>query len=200
MSDKNTAELIQKSARTFGLSSLQLMICTVNSVDSSARTCTVTPVTDNLSSFPAQLMSDVADGILVIPVVGSTVKVLLSELATPTVIQFSEIKEVYIVGGGGDVRIYSTAVELNGTTYGGVMKVTPSVAAWNAIQNDLNLLKTVFAALATASPTILTVAPGLPDAFGVAFASAISAYAAAVLPVTTVPEIENPKVKHGNSE
>lgn len=197
MPDTNITELIQQGAGTYGKSPIQVMTCTVKSVDKAERTATVVPVTDNLAPVPAQLMSDIADGLLIIPDIGSTVRVLLSEQTTPTVIQYSEVSEVYIVTGGQYVRIYGSGLELDGTSYGGVMKVVPSVSAWNATQKDINTLKTQLASLTSA----ITGVGGTPltgASLGGLFTTALASYNASALQITTRSQIENDKVKHGN--
>jgi hypothetical protein len=144
-------------------------------------------------------MADIDDGVLILPTKGSTVKIMLSELITPTVIQFSQVDEILLVGGGSAVKVYDSGVELQGDEYGGLMKVTPSVKAWNDLQNDVNMLKGIFTALATAASSGLPVTTpvGTPDAFAVAFGLAITPYASSILPLTIETQIENPKVKHG---
>lgn len=194
----SVAELVQQLAGTYGISPVQVMTCEVKSVSSSERTCTVLPLTDNLEPFAAQLMADIDDGLLILPTVGSTVKIMLSEIITPTVIQYSAIDEILIVSGGAAIKIYSTGVELQGTDFGGVMKVTPSVKAWNDLQNDVNTLKTQLLALTSAigasgggsTPLVGSVLAGL-------FTSNLASYCAATLPITTATQIENTKVKHG---
>jgi hypothetical protein len=173
------------------------MVCEVTDVSASERTCTVQPLSDNLQPFPAQLMADIDDGVLILPTVGSTVKIMLSELITPTVIQFSQVDEILIVGGGSAVKVYDSGVELQGDEYGGLMKVTPSVNAWNDLQNDVNTLKSIFSTLAAGAAAVLTSAVGSPDAFAAVFASAILSYSSSPLSITTETQIENPKVKHG---
>jgi hypothetical protein len=191
----SVAELVQQVAGTYGISPVQVMTCEVTAVSSGERTCTVSPLTDNLEPFSAQLMADIDDGILILPTIGSTVKIMLSEIITPTVIQYSAIDEILIVSGGAAIKVYSSGVELQGVDYGGMMKVTPSVKAWNDLQNDVNNLKSIFTTI-VATP-LVTSAVGTPDAFYAAFASNIASYITAPLSITTETQIENTKVKHG---
>lgn len=209
MPDINISELIQQSSGTYGKAPMQVMLCTVESVSKSERTATVVPVTDNLSAFPAQLMSDIADGVLILPTKGSTVRVLLSELSTPAIIQYSSVDELYVVTKGEYLKVYGSGLELDGTSFGGVMKVVPSVAAWNAIQKDINLLKSSLSAILAATTALNTTLLGAPAApvlgatlspFTTAIISAWTTYATQVLALTTRSQIENTKVKHGNGE
>jgi hypothetical protein len=190
------AESIQILAGTYGKFPIQVMVCDVTDVSASERTCTVQPLSDNLQPFPAQLMADIDDGVLILPTVGSTVKIMLSELITPTVIQFSQVDEILLVGGGSAVKVYDSGVELQGDEYGGLMKVTPSVKAWNDLQNDVNMLKVQLLALTSAITSIGAI-PVLGTVLGAAFTTALGTYCASILPLTIETQIENSKVKHG---
>ena len=192
----SVAESIQILAGTYGISPVQVMTCEVKSVSSSERTCTVLPLTDNLEPFAAQLMADIQDGLLILPTVGSTVKIMLSEIITPTVIQYSAIDEILIVSGGAAIKVYDSGVELQGTDFGGLMKVTPSVKAWNDLQNDVNMLKVQLLALSNAL-TLTGSTPLTGTSMGSALSTALASYWSSLLPITTKPQIENPKVKHG---
>ena len=192
----SVAESIQILAGTYGISPVQVMTCEVTKVSSSERTCTVLPLTDNLEPFAAQLMADIDDGLLILPTVGSTVKIMLSEIITPTVIQYSAIDEILIVSGGAAIKVYDSGVELQGTDFGGLMKVTPSVKAWNDLQNDVNTLKVQLLAL-TSAINAIGAAPVLGTVLGAAFTTALGSYCASILPLTVEAQIENPKVKHG---
>lgn len=190
------AESIQILAGTYGKFPIQVMVCEVTDVSASERTCTVQPLSDNLQPFPAQLMADIDDGVLILPTVGSTVKIMLSELITPTVIQFSQVDEILLVGGGSAVKVYDSGVELQGDEYGGLMKVTPSVKAWNDLQNDVNTLKGLISAQIATAATYAAL-PIVTGAQVSALFSPLTAYAALILPLTIETQIENPKVKHG---
>jgi hypothetical protein len=121
---------------------------------------------------------------------------MLSELITPTVIQFSQVDEILLVGGGSAVKVYDSGVELQGDEYGGLMKVTPSVKAWNDLQNDVNMLKVQLLALTSAITSIGAI-PVLGTVLGAAFTTALGTYCASILPLTIETQIENSKVKHG---
>lgn len=192
----SVAELVQQLSGTYGISPVQVMTCEVKSVSSSERTCTVLPLTDNLEPFAAQLMADIDDGLLILPTVGSTVKIMLSEIITPTVIQYSAIDEILIVSGGAAIKVYDSGVELQGTDFGGLMKVTPSVKAWNDLQNDVNTLKVQLLALSNAL-TLTGSTPLTGTSMGSALSTALASYWSSLLSITTATQIENTKVKHG---
>jgi hypothetical protein len=92
--------------------------------------------------------------------------------------------------------VYDSGVELQGDEYGGLMKVTPSVKAWNDLQNDVNTLKVQLLALTSAITSIGAI-PVLGTVLGTTFTTALGTYCASILPLTIETQIENPKVKHG---
>lgn len=188
----NLKEGISTLAGTYGKAAMQVMLCTVVSSDLSTRTCTVLPVTDNLSQFEAQLQCDIADGILIEPLDGSTVRVMLSEICTPFVVQFSDIKSMYMVGGTGSVKIYDTAVELNGDTYGGVPKVENTADRINRLEQKMNSFIAAFnththATAAAGPPSPPTIIPPATTPTN-------------ITPLTVRADLENIKVKHGDGE
>lgn len=97
------AAKIQQLAGTNNTDKLQLLLCTVNTVNEAARTCNVTPINGNFQSFDCSLMSDIDDGVLFIPAENSTVKVLFSDKTSPLVIQFSGIEKTILTAG--DIQV-----------------------------------------------------------------------------------------------
>ena len=183
------AESIQILAGTYGKFPIQVMVCEVMSVSDSERTCMVQPLTDNLQPFPAQLMADIDDGVLILPTKGSTVKIMLSELITPTVIQFSQVDEILLVGGGSAVKVYDSGVELQGDDFGGIPKI-------KELEDNLNTLKDYIKnTLEPAIGTGFTAVGVGPAANGPAGKTAFDGVVNLV-PINIV-DMENPKVKHG---
>jgi len=184
------AQAVQKNAGTYGIDNVIMLTCTVASADEAQRLCMVTPVNNNISSFPAQLMTEIDDGILFIPAKGSTVKVIFSNLNAPTVVQFSEIDKMFIVPGGGTFLVYSVGIELMGNSFGGIPKL-------QELTDNLNTLKGYIKN---------TLEPAIGNAF-----TAVGAGGAASGPngkisfdastsgqTITIKDMENAKVKHGN--
>lgn len=178
---------------------MQAFSAEVLSVDVSTRSCSVRSISSETEmEYPeVWLMPEKVDGVLYVPKVGSTVIVENNANLQPYIGMWSKIDEILYVVGGSTIKMLPSGIELDGDSFGGLLKVTPSVQAWNDIQTDINNLKTIFAALAAAAPTTLTTAPGLPDAFAAAFAAAIASYSAVPLTPTTAAMVENTKVKHG---
>lgn len=182
------AKLIQKNAGTYGVDAVVMLTCIVDSVDEGKRLCMVSAINNNLGLFPAQLMPDIDDGILILPAEGSTVKVLFSNLNAPTVIQYSEVDKVFIVAGGSTLLIYSAGIELMGNKYGGIPEVKPLTKIISDLQKDLNALKRVFSASWTP----------VPNDGGAALKVAAGAWAGQVFTPTVRADIENDRVLHGD--
>lgn len=183
-------EKIQRIAGTFGIDLVQKITCTVvaGSYFASDRSVMVKSMNNSIGTIKAFLMADTDDGILIIPSDDSTVKVLYSRLNAATVIQYSAIDSIYYITGNTICKIYGSGIELNGVSYDGIMKIAPSITAWNNLQKDINKLKEAFAAWTPVS-----------NDGGAALKAQLSAlYPAAEIPVTQQSDIENTTVKHGN--
>lgn len=110
------AQTIQELAGTRNQDEVKLYQAIVNSVDIAKRTCNVTTITGNATlTFDAQLMSGVADGILVIPELQSYVFVLKSKYTIPFVILYSDVDNVSFMGGefGGLVKVAELVKKIN---------------------------------------------------------------------------------------
>lgn len=200
----NWKESIRSSIRTIAESEKiadkpDVFYAEVDSVDDDSRTCSCTLIsgTSDISLTTVNLMAEVNDGMLRIPTIGSTVYILSTPNVTPWVDVFSELDKIFYVAGGSTVLITDSVVELQGNTYGGVPKVEPSVAAWKAIQDDINNLKQIITTLC-ATP-LVTTSVGSPDAFYTAFNTATATYKTQTLTVTVKSDIENLKVQHGDN-
>lgn len=88
----------------------------VNSVDIDNRICNCTSVEGAKNSFPnCRLMTELDDGILIIPTVGSNVSIILSTFTQPLVVGYSEVDKIILRGGdlGGLVRVKDLITKLN---------------------------------------------------------------------------------------
>jgi hypothetical protein len=158
----------------------RLVYASVLSVDMDSYTCNVQAIVDQAETeIPGvSLMADIEDGVLYQPTVGSTVVVAWSDKLEPFVAFFSSIDNMYFWSQG--------QIQLNDGTFEGLVKVVPLTQALNALQNDINNLKQVFAAMA----------PGLTT-YGIG--GDYTGYAAQYLHVTEQSEIENTKITHGTN-
>lgn len=164
------SQLIQEIAGNRNQDTVQLLICVVESVDIENRICNVTTVSgDTTLSFEAQLISGVADGLLLIPEVESTVYVQMSKYTLPFVALYSDVTAMVIMGG----------------EHGGLVKVIELVQKINNLENKVNEIITKFNALtlpvsgATAGPTTNPIVGSLTP--------------------TVRNDIENTDITHGSS-
>lgn len=176
-----------------------VFLATVDDVDEAARTCSCTLVngSSDISLDVVNLMAESNDGLLRIPAKGSSVYILSFANGTPWVDVFSEVDKIFYVVGGNTLLMDSTGMYLLGKKYGGIPQVTPSVKAWNDLQNDVNNLKQLFQTLAT-GPCVTTT-PGDPDGFFVLFGATMASYISQQLTVTQQSDIENTHVQHGDN-
>lgn len=171
-----------------------LLTAKVESVD--GETCTVS--VGDLKLTGTRLRS-VVNGeeskLLITPKVGSHVTIidLSGELRETEVVGFSEIESIDIetasnigINCNGDVNIdCDGTVTFNGGDNHGLAKVDDVTKKLNAIENDINNLKTAFAAWT----------PVVYDG-GATLKTATAAWAAQQLVNTQRNELENEKVKH----
>jgi len=111
MSEIKTA--VQKLAGTYGMTVVELLTCTVTSADEASRTCIVTPVNSNLAAFPAMLMPDIDDGVLMIPSAGSTVHVIYSPQNAPLVVQYTQVDKILFITGDTEISMTNGTVQVS---------------------------------------------------------------------------------------
>jgi hypothetical protein len=169
-SARSIAEAVQIISGTHLADKLYFLDCEVKSVDEAGRVCTVIALSGKVGSeFTARLMASIDDGILAVPVVGSTVVVSLSDFTTGCVVQYSELDNITLRGGD----------------LGGMVKVIELTKKINNLENKLNALITKYNThthnvTAIGSPT----GPGLQPETG-------------TLTPTQRADIENTKITHG---
>ena len=170
MSARAIQEAIQILSGTHLADKLYFIDAEVNSVDEQARSCTVTALSGKVGSeYTVRLMASVDDGLLMIPVVGSSVVVCSSDFVTGSIIQYSGIDHISIRGGD----------------LGGLVKVIDLTEKLNNLENKLNSLILKYNThthnvTAVGSPT----GPGLQPETG-------------TLTPTQRADIENDKISHG---
>lgn len=168
--DRGIQEAIQILSGTHLADKLYFLDCEVKSVDEAGRVCTVIALSGKVGSeFTARLMASVDDGILAVPVVGSTVVVSSSDFTTGCIVQYSEVEKIVLRGGD----------------LGGLVKVISLTDRLNKIENKLNSLLLKYNThthnvTAVGSPT----GPGLNPETG-------------SLTPTQRGDIENDKISHG---
>jgi len=147
------------------------ILCTVISVDLTAKTCYCTPVSGDADISDVSLIMNAATGFMIIPTVDSIVMVTMQNKETGYVGMFSSVDSIL----------------LNGDAYGGLIKIADLVTKLNTIENDLNTIKTAFSSWVV-----------VPNDGGAALKTIAAAWYGAQITPTTQVSIENTTVKHGN--
>ena len=101
-------------------------VCTVSAVSLADLTCTCTPVNGDADLLDVRLISQSANGFLILPSVDSIVIVSSIDNRTYYVSMFSEVDEI----------------QLNGDTYDGLVKVNDLVTKLNNLESKVNSLIT----------------------------------------------------------
>ena len=145
--------------------------CTVSDINTTEMTCTCTPINGDAEFFDVLLNADADKGFTLIPAKNSVVIVQQTSQATAYVSMVSKVDQIYLAGDAN----------------GGLVKVQDLVSKLNNLESDLNTLKLIFSSW---SP--------VPSDGGAALKLAAATWYAQQLTPTTVNELENLKVKHGN--
>ena len=186
MSDRSVKTAIQKLAGTFKEDTVQLIIGTVESVDEDKAICSV-KIQNDVILPNVSLQASICDGLLIIPVVDSTVYVLTSKYNTPLVIQWSDIDKFMLQVGDSYLEVNNDgSFQFNDGSFDGLVKVGALVDKINALENLLNGFITIYnththTASSFGAPTTVP--------------SAIESQQ--INPITQQQDIENDKIKHG---
>ena len=142
--------------------------CTVSDIDTTAMTCTATPINGDPEIFNVLLNADAKKGFTLIPENGSIVIVTMQSNATGFVSMVSNVSQIY----------------LHGEDLGGLVKI-------NDLKTQYDSFVTGIKAACVAGFTALS---GLDSG---ASLSAFNAAAASILSLN-LSTLENTKVKHGS--
>lgn len=166
--DRSINTAIKKLAGTLNQQAVTFTTGNVLSVDIAKRTCVVE--VDNGVELTAKLMTEVGDGILLIPATGSTVMVAYSTYNNAYVLMCSDLSKIW----------------LKGDEYGGLVMVSDLVVKLNNLEGKVN---SIIAAFNSHVHTGVTTGPG---------SSAVTPTPiSGTLTPTQIRDIENPNVKHG---
>jgi len=124
-----------------------LMVCEVKAVDKEARTVDVEPLDEGAPLLGVNLQANQGStvGLVQIPRVGSSVVVAtLSGYDAGVVVLMEDIERLEIVIGNYSLEMTDEGITLNGGNLGGLVKVVALTERLNAIERDLNTLKTAF--------------------------------------------------------
>lgn len=202
----NIKETIRQLAQG-GRQSVSL-VCTVDAVDKTARTVDCTPLDESAPLLGVNLQANQEStfGVVAFPKVGSYVVVgFVADGAAGVVLLTDEVESVEVVISGDTARISAgkdgvrllmgddtsaeltkEGITLNGGCFGGTVKVEQLTERINAIERDINDLKSVFSGWVAVPQTAVRPCP--PPA---------AAWSATPLELTQRGDYENEKVKHG---
>lgn len=152
MGDRQIQDAVQKLAGTYGRDHFSLIPCTVTAVSQADRTCDCLPIGgESVTEIDGvHLMSEVDDGWLVIPAIGSTVIVGVSIKNVPYIVLFSQIYKAFLVTLSG--------IQLQGGELGGLPISSEVTTKLNNLENAFNLLNTKVNTLAP-TPVIPNLVP-----------------------------------------
>lgn len=202
----NIKETIRQLAQG-GRQSVSL-VCTVDAVDKTARTVDCTPLDESAPLLGVNLQANQEStfGVVAFPKVGSYVVVgFVADGAAGVVLLTDEVESVEVVISGDTARISADkdgvrvlmgddtsaeltkeGITLNGGGFGGTVKVEQLTERINAIEQDINDLKSVFSGWVA-----------VPQDGGAALSAAAATWSATPLELTQRGDYENEKVKHG---
>jgi hypothetical protein len=140
------------------------------SVNESNGSCIVDPLNGEVEVPEARFSVDLSGATKLIPQDDSIVVVQMYTPTAGVIVAYSKVK----------------SIELNGDQNGGLVIVTSLLSKINALENELNTLKTIFASWVV-----------VPTDGGAALKATAASWAAQQLVITQQQELENKTVKHG---
>ncbi len=186
--DREIKEAVSHLAGTHGKEHVMLLECEVTAVDEAARTCECEPVSGRGGAplTGVRLMPGVADGILAVPQVGSTIIVAHTPRLKPFVLQFSEVDKYVLISGSSLIELKDGQITINDGSFDGLVKVGELTAKLNALEQKVNTIITTFNAH---THTGVTTGPGS--------SGSPSTPVTGTLTETQQADIENTTVIHG---
>ena len=188
MSERTIKDVI-RGLSGVNLDQVTIVSADVVSVDEVSRTCTVTTTgsKETVTLEGVQLMASVDDGMLMIPVIDSTVLVAYSTYNRSFICLYSAISKVYFITGNSSYQMIDGKSTFNDGSYGGMVQVANLVTKLNNLENVVNDFVTKFNshthALALSSGTGTSAPTVTPEP--------------TVLVATQRADIENTTVVHG---
>ena len=162
-----------------------VMVAEVIEVDEASRTCTVSDEDIDIPGVRLQVVESSA-GLLAIPAIGSYVAVLKLDMPGEMMIIATSVVEKLTVGIGSSlIEVKDGEIKINGGTLGGIVKIADVVSQLNALEQDINTLKAVFASWV----------PVAQDG-GSSLKIASEQWSAAQIQPTTVQQLEDTTFKH----
>ena len=162
--ERAIVESIQRITGTQLADKIAIYSATVDIVDLAARTCTVTTLSSQgeMTIEGVQLMASVDDGLLLVPVIDSTVIVTYTTFNKPFISLFSAIEKAVLIVGDNNVsfemdnlgillEIANTKLsvkdgitQFNDGSLGGLVKIIDLTTKLNNLENKVNALLSAF--------------------------------------------------------
>ena len=179
-SDRKIKEAIEQLAGTHLKDNVKFVDCTVDEVDLNLGVCSATPIGENNPTqiINIELEAEVCDGLLIVPVIGSTISVIYSTRNTPYVYKFSDIDSVVYSGN---------TWQFGDGKFEGIPKVIELTSKINALENLINSM------LLALKNTVIPLAPSGTYPFAPLYAALNN-----ISPLTKKEDLANPNVTHGN--
>ena len=185
LQEQKIAEGLRKIAQQYGSGGL-LQGATVKAVNADKFTCDVE--TDNEDELPGVLYKSVSGGdvdVVFQPAIDSRVFIMqIADSDEWVILKFGAVDKVFIKVGNYSSLITAEGIEFNGGSLGGMVKVEALVSKINALESDLNTLKTAFNSWIV-----------VPSDGGAALKTIAATWSGQTITATTRQDLENDKVK-----
>ena len=162
------------------------IVAKVTSIDETERTCDVEPLNGDAEIFGVRLQSDIdgTNGFVMIPTVDSNVIVTFLNNTTGFVSLCSSVEKIHVTSNT-EITIDCDDITFNGGSNDGLIKINDLVSKINAVENDINTLKSIFTAWVP-----------VPMDGGAVLKTATATWSAQTITPTQKTDIENDKIKH----
>jgi hypothetical protein len=179
--NRNIKDAMAQATGFFGLDIVAIMYCTVDSVDEAGKTCDCTPITGiSDASLPGVLLNSESNaGFTLIPEVGSTIIVGLSNTNKAFLILAEDLDKIYLIP--------NTLIQMFDGSFGGLTKTQELKTQLDKNNQILQSILTILK-----GPPINEPGNGTPSALQAALSVALAGKV-----VGDFSNIENSKILHG---
>lgn len=183
----NIADIIRNISST-GREDSPLIVCTVDSVDTTRRTIDCTPLDEGAPLLDVNLQANQESkvGVVQFPRKGSMVIVAMNTIGQAAVVLAEDVETIAInIADSTTIDITEDGIVMNGGELGGMIKIQDLTDHINTLEKDINTLKEVFKSWSVVAQD-----------GGSALKTAASTWYGQTLTLTTRQDYENEKVKH----
>lgn len=183
----NIRDLVRQLAATPSSGAGSMILCRVTSVDTEARTVDAQPLDESAPILGVNLQANQSSevGVVMFPRQDSYVIVGMLGMCQAVVVTCDDVERVRIDVGDMSVDVSEDGIAMNGGELGGMVNVQGLTDRLNAIENDINNLRTA----------IKSAPIGSMDG-GAAFKGGLASWAGQPLSLSTNDDYEDNNVKH----